>query len=319
MPAPAGSGRDRPARVAFLGNDAWSVPSLRALAGSIHDVVVVATAPPKPAGRGNHPTPTAVASAARELGLPLAEVDTVKRGDGFDLLAGARPEVLVVVAYGEILPRTVLELPAVAPVNLHFSLLPALRGASPVQSALRVGMDRTGVTTIVMDEGLDTGPVVMQREVVVEPEDDAGTLGARLAGVGAEILVDSVGLLCTEGFAPTPQDDALATYAPKLGPQDRALDWSQPAEALVALCRALSPAPAAQTSFRGDPLKVYRADAVDGGGPQGEIVAVTKAGIVVGTAAGGFRPLEVAPAGRRRMSGADLVNGLRPRVGERLG
>ena len=277
------------------------------------------TAAPKPAGRGNEATPTTVAEEARALGLVPAEVETVRSGSGLERLEAAAPEVLAVVAYGEILPPHVLGLAAVAPVNLHFSLLPALRGASPVQAALLLGWDRTGVTTIAMDAGLDTGPILLQREEPIAPEDDAGTLGDRLAAVGADLLVETVDLLASGPPAPRPQDEALATLAPKLRPSDRILFWSEPARALVNRCRALSPAPAATTSFRGTALKVFRAEATEGAGEPGRIVAVSRDGIIVATGDGGFRPVALAPAGRRRMSGGDFVNGFRPEVGERLG
>jgi methionyl-tRNA formyltransferase len=318
VPAPVGSGATRSLRIAFLGNDAWSVPSLEALAGSAHEVVLVQTAAPKPAGRGNTPTPTVVAAAARSLHLPLFEIETVRSGAGFDRLEEIKPDVLVVVAYGELLPPSVLALPAIAPVNVHFSLLPALRGASPVQRALMLGLERTGVSTIVMDEGLDSGPILLQRELEVAPDDDAGTLGGRLAAVGADLVVESLDRLAAGRIQARAQEGA-ATFAPKIGPADRVLDWSEPATALVDRVRALSPAPAATTTFRGDPLKVYRAESADAAGESGRIVSVSKEGVVVATGRGGFRPLEVAPAGRRRMSGADFVNGLRPELGERFG
>jgi methionyl-tRNA formyltransferase len=307
------------ARIAFLGNDVWSVPSLEALAASHHEMVLVVTAAAKPAGRGSRPTPTAVATAASDLDLPLAEVETARSGAGFERLASSMPQILVVVAYGEILPATVLNVPTIVPVNLHFSLLPELRGASPVQHALLLGLERTGVTTMVMDEGLDTGPVVLQREERIDASDDAGTLGARLARVGADVLVETIDALVTGSAAPAPQDDSKATYAPKLRAEDRVLDWTDAATVLVDRCRALSPEPAATTTFRGKTLKVYRGDADRATGEPGTILAVTPEGPVVATADGGFRPLDVAPEGRRRMRGSDFVNGFRPQVGERLG
>ena len=310
----------RTARVAFLGNDRWSVPSLEALAGSRHEVALVVTAVPKPAGRGNRLRRTPVAETAERLGLPLEEVPTVRTGRGFERLAGSSPDVLAVVAYGEILPREVLSLPAIAPVNLHFSLLPLLRGASPVQTALLLGLRRTGVTTIVMDEGMDTGPVLLRRAEPIRPTDDAGALGARLADLGAGLLTLSIDLLVAGKVTPTPQDHAMASFAPKLGPRDRVLDWTQEATALVNRCRALSPEPGARTRFRGRDLKVLAAEEVAGvAGTPGTIVEVSSQGFVVAAATGGVRPLEVAPAGRRRMRGADFVNGFGPRVGERLG
>jgi len=306
-------------RVAFLGNDAWSVPALEALAASAHRVELVVTAAPKPAGRGNALRRTPVAGTSERLGLPLAEVATVKTGEGAERLTASAPQILAVVAYGEILPPGILGLAAVAPVNLHFSLLPELRGASPVQTALLLGLERTGVSTILMDEGMDTGPILLQREEPIAPADDAGSLGSRLAAIGAEVLVATIDGLATGGLEPVPQDHARATYAARLGPPDRVLDWSRPARELVNRCRALSPEPAATTSFRGRGLKVFSAAAVEADGAPGTIVEAGRQGFVVAAGAGGLRPLELAPAGRKRMDAGSFVNGFRPRVGERLG
>src|SRR5919106_1126163 len=173
------------------GNDRWSVPSLEALVDSSHQVVAVATRVPRPAGRGGALRPTPVAEAAQRLHQPLSEVETVKHGPGFEVLRDGTPDVLAVVAYGEILPPEVLEIPRVAPVNLHFSLLPALRGADPVRRAILQGIETTGVTTIRMDEGMDTGPILMQEEVPITAREDAGSLGDRLAVLGGGLLVET--------------------------------------------------------------------------------------------------------------------------------
>ena len=303
----------------FLGNDRWSVPSLRAIAASGHRVIRVVTRVPKPAGRGNALTPTPVATAAREADLPLLEVETVKEGPGLDALRADAPDVLVVVAYGEILPPRVLSLSSVAPVNLHFSLLPRFRGASPVQTALLEGVRETGVTTIVMDEGTDSGAVLLQRPEPVRPDDDAGSLGDRLAEAGAGLLVESLERLAAGDVEPTPQDESRATFTTPIRAADRILRWDAPARALVNRVRAMAPEPGASTAFRGEPLKVLRAETTDAGGEPGTIAAVDADGFVVATADGGLRPLELAPAGRKRMRGADFVNGYRPAAGERLG
>jgi methionyl-tRNA formyltransferase len=309
----------RPLGLVFLGNDPWSVPSLRALAASDHRLIRVVTRVPKRAGRGNTLTPTAVANTAREAELPLLELETVKEGPGLDALRAHAPDVLVVVAYGEILPRRVLDLPEIAPVNLHFSLLPSLRGASPVQTALLDGARETGVTTIVMDEGMDTGPVLLQRPVLVRPEDDAGSLGDRLAGVGARVLLETLDRLAEGDLDATSQDETRATSTRPIRAEDRILRWVEPARSLVNRTRAMAPEPGASTAFRGEPMKVLRAETIDVGGDPGAIVIVDAGGFVVATTDGGFRPLELAPAGRKRMRAADFVNGYRPRVGERLG
>jgi methionyl-tRNA formyltransferase len=309
----------RPLRIAFLGNDRWSVPSLRAIAGSNHDVVAVITAAPKPAGRGNELRPTPVAEAAREAGLPLHEVETVKVGPGADALASSAPDLLVVVAYGEILPQAALGLPAIAPVNLHFSLLPEFRGASPVQTALLEGRVETGVTTIVMDAGMDTGPVILQRVEPIEPGDDAGSLGDRLASIGAQVLVETADLFANDAVEPRPQDEAAATFTKLLAAEDRVLRWGEPARDLVNRTRAMAPEPGASARFRGEDLKILRAEAVPAVGEPGTIVDASKHGFVVATGEDGFRAIELAPAGRRRMGASDFVNGYRPAVGERLG
>ncbi|HWC32256.1 MAG TPA: methionyl-tRNA formyltransferase, partial [Actinomycetota bacterium] len=203
-------------RVVFLGNAPASVASLERLERSTNYIALVVTRAPRPAGRGGRPRATPVAEAARRLGLPLAEVETVKDGPGFEAIRDARPDVLVVVAYGEIIRRAVLDLPRIAPVNVHFSLLPRLRGADPVRRAIRDGLDTTGVTTMRMDEGLDTGPVLLQREAPSLPDDDAGALGERRSRLGAELLVDTLDALERGEITERPQDDTLATRAPKL-------------------------------------------------------------------------------------------------------
>jgi methionyl-tRNA formyltransferase len=198
-------------------------------------------------------------------------------------------------------------------------MLPALRGASPVQTSLLLGLEETGVTTIVMDAGMDTGPVLLQRAERIEPQDDSGSLGSRLATIGAEVLVESADRLATGTAEPRPQDDALATFTKRIGPDDRVLRWTGSARDLVNLTRAMAPGPGASTTFRGEDLKVLRAEAVLASGEAGMVVEATKEGVVVATGEGGFRPLELAPAGRKRMTASDFVNGFHPAVGERLG
>jgi methionyl-tRNA formyltransferase len=313
-------------RVVFLGNARWSVPSLEAVAGSRHEIALVLTRVPRPGGRGNRPIPTPVAEAARRLGLPLDEVETAKAGRGFEALTGAHPDVLAVVAYGEILPKAVLKVPEVPPVNLHFSLLPALRGAAPVQRAILDGLEVTGVTTIRMDEGMDTGPILLQAEEALRPEDDAGALGERLATVGGRLLVETLDGLAAGTIQEHPQDDSRATYAPKVKPDDRVIDWSRPFQDTLRVVRAMAPDPGATTTFRRKGLKVLRASLK--GVPRIPLSYKWRPGDVfiwegeLGVFAGDGRVVrldEVQPEGRNRMSGADFVRGYRPELGERLG
>jgi methionyl-tRNA formyltransferase len=305
-------------RVVFLGNDAWSVPPLQALAGSAHEVVRVITRTPQPAGRGNALRPTAVAEAARETNLPFSEIDSIADADVIGSMAAEEPDVLVVVAYGEILPRVVLELPTLAPVNVHFSLLPKLRGANPVRASLLTGLPETGVTTMRMDEGLDTGDILLQRSEVIREDDDAGTLGSRLANLGGSLLVRTLDAMAADDLRPVAQDEDDATYAPKLRREDRTLRWTEDARTLARTVRALAPEPAANTSFRGRSLKVYRALPANGAGEPGAIVDLDREGLTVATGDGVLRLLDVGPEGRRRMSAAEFARGARARAGERM-
>lgn len=301
-------------RVVFLGNDPWSVPSLEALASSGHEVALVVTREPRPAGRGGALRPTAVAEAARLLGLPVGEVATVKEGAGRAALDDAKPDVLVVVAYGEILPGEVLALPRIAPVNVHFSLLPELRGADPVRRAILDGLEVTGVTTMRMDEGMDTGPILLQAEEPIRLEDDAGSLGERLAVLGGRLLVETLERL--EDLEERPQDHDRATIARKIPPEEEWIDWTRSAPSIVRRVRALSPEPGARTRLRGRVLKVYRARAVEGDGDPGAVLEPEE--MVVAAGEGAVVLEEVLPEGKRRMSGAELARGHRPERGERL-
>jgi methionyl-tRNA formyltransferase len=314
-------------RVAFLGNDEWSVPSLRALAAADDvEVELVLTNPPRPAGRGSHLTPTAVADTAGELDLPLLEVGRVRDGEGFEALDALEPDAIVVVAYGEILTPDVLDIPRLGAVNVHFSLLPRWRGAAPVQRAILEGDEVTGVTLMSMDEGLDTGPILATVETPIDPEEDAGSLGARLSAMGAEVLPDTLRGLDAGTIDPRSQDHADVMYAPKLLPDERTIDWSQPADAIVRRVRAFGPTPGAVATFRGGRLKVLRAATQRIGGsilaaaPKKAEIRVSEddTPVVHGVGEDAVVLLEVAPAGRKQMTGAEWARGARIQPGEHL-
>jgi methionyl-tRNA formyltransferase len=314
-------------RVAFLGNDAWSVAPLRALADAPDiEVELVVTNPPRPAGRGSRLTPTAVADAARTLELPLLEVDRIRDGEGSDALDSLEPDAIVVVAYGEILTPDVLDIPRLGAVNVHFSLLPRWRGAAPVQRAILEGDDVTGVTVMLMDEGMDTGPTLATVETVIDPEEEAGSLGERLAEMGGPLLVETLRRLGEGTVEPRSQDHTAATYAPKLLPEERTIDWRGPAESIVRRVRAFAPEPGAVTTFRQGRLKVLKARAHPA--PGGWMLADAPAPGEVMRGDGNPRVLgwpglvelvEVAPAGRRRMSGDEWARGARIEPLEHLG
>ena len=310
-------------RVVFLGNDAWSVPTLEALVEAEDvDVVLVVTNPPRPAGRGSKLTPTPVADVARRLELPLAETETTRDDQFLERLRAIAPDTTVVVAYGELLSPDVLRVPRLGSLNLHFSLLPRWRGASPVQHAILAGDPVTGVTVMLMDEGLDTGPVLARTEVPIRSDDDAGSLGERLAAFGAGSVIEVIhGFATGDAFTASPQEGASTpTSAPKLGPVDRVVDWQQPAAAIVRRIRAFAPDPGATTTWRGEDFKLLRAEeAGSTAGDPGTVVDADRNSVTIAAGSGAVRLLEVARAGRRRMSGGDWARGVRDVIGERLG
>lgn len=307
-------------RVAFFGTPEAAVPSLEAFLGAPDvEVAAVVTNPDRPSGRGHRLQPPPVKVAAAEAGVAVWQPDRPR-----EVIADLRNldlDACAVVAYGSILPPDVLDAGGRGFVNLHFSLLPAWRGAAPVQHSLLAGDTRTGVTCFVLEAGMDTGPVLKTAETGVLPDETAGELVTRLAVLGAPVLVEAVRGLVDGSLTPQPQDHDLATYAPKVTPADARLDWSLPASRIRDAVRAFNPAPGAWTTLRGERLKVHRVLLVDGAGATPGTVGAPPAGTgepTVACGAGAVALLEVQPAGKPRMSGGDFVNGYRP-VGERLG
>ena len=316
-------------RIAFLGNHAWSVPTLEALAEADDvEIVRVITNPPRPAGRGSSLRPTPVADAADRLGLPLLEAEGVAIGRR---RAGDRGPRARCPRRGRLRSSSSRQ-PSwtcheLGSLNLHFSLLPRWRGAAPVQRAILEGDTTTGVSVMLLDEGLDTGPIVMQREVPIAATDDTGSLGERLAGLGAPLVVEALRSLRGGTAEVVAQDAAAALVAPKILPEERDLDWTVDAQAAVRRIRALAPAPGAITTFREAPLKVLQAEAT---GPWGAVFTsirgpgqlhMAQDGTPVVDTRGGtaVRLLEVVPMGKARMAGSDWARGARFEPGERLG
>jgi methionyl-tRNA formyltransferase len=305
-------------RIVFLGTPDVAVPSLQALLDAADvEVAAVVTNPDRPRGRSRKPQPPPVKVAAEAAGVPVWQ--PARPREVLDDLRELAPQACAVVAYGALLPADVLAAGGAGFVNLHFSLLPRWRGAAPVQHALRAGDTTTGVTTFVLDEGMDTGDVLRRVEVDVDPDEDAGTLLDRLAELGGPVLVDSLRDL-VGGVAPTPQPEAGATLAPKITADDLVLDWTAPARRLADLVRSASPAPGTHTTLEGGRFKVYRAVPTEGpDGVPGEIVALDPAGPVVACGDGHVRLEVVQPEGRARMDGGAWANGHRPEPGTILG
>jgi methionyl-tRNA formyltransferase len=307
-----------PLRVIFMGSPAFAVPSLERLLADGHAVSLVVTQPDRPAGRGQSLRPPPVKLTAGRHGLRVLQPEKLGQPEVLAGLAGEKPDVVAVAAFGQFLPRSVRELPPLGCVNLHASLLPKYRGAAPIAWALIRGETETGVTIMRITEGMDAGPMLLRRAIPIAPEDDAGTLHDRLAVLGASVLSDALALLARGEGVWIPQDDAQATLAPKLRDEDCRLDLAGEPAALVNRVRGLSPSPGAYLLSGGRRLKVFRAQVAGGRGPAGTILGIDGQGIVCGTGAGSVSLLEVQPEGKRRMTGAEFARGQRLQVGGRI-
>jgi len=302
-------------RVVFFGTPEFAVPSLRALVGEGFDVVAVVTQPDKPAGRGKHLQAPKVKRVAEAAGIPVLQPRKLREPEAVAELAAYEPEVIVVMAYGQILPRIVLDLPRLACLNLHASLLPRHRGASPIQAAIVAGDAVTGITVMYMAEGLDTGDMLLAHEIPILPEDTGGSLHDRLADLAPEAMNAALDLVAA-GTAPrTPQDYALATYAGKLTRENGRIEWSLPAADIERHIRAMNPWPAA---FTGVPLasgevarlKIHSVT-IEAAEPSlpGALLRADRDGIVVAAGEGALRLLEVQGEGGRRMRSSEWLKG----------
>jgi len=308
-------------RIVFIGAGKIGVPTLQALLKSEHHVAAVVTQPDKPVGRAHLVEPPPIkkalmsgapyASPARTgRALPILQPARMNDQQALDEIRTLEPDVIVVVAYGQILPRTVLEIPKIACLNLHASLVPRWRGAAPIQAAIAAGDRETGITVMYMDEGLDTGDILLQRTVDILPDDTGGSLHDRLAQIAPEILLESLVLLA-KGIAPRiPQDNSLTTYAPKLKREDGRIDWSEPAEMIERKIRAFNPWPGAFMKVDEQNLKIFSASVVDLNGKPGEIL-IRKDQLIVATGKDALALNEVQLEGKKRMSASEFLRGHR--------
>jgi len=309
-------------RVVFLGTPGVAVPALDALIEAGHDVALVVTQPDRPAGRSRRPLPSAVKQAALERGLELFQPVKVRGAAFRERLAAGRPDILVVVAYGRILPGPVLALGPGGAVNVHFSLLPAYRGAAPVQWALARGEAVTGVTTMLMNEKMDEGDILLQREVAITPGEHAPALERRLADVGSTLLVETVRDLQAGRLVPRRQDHSAATLAPLLSRADGEIAPDLRADEIEGRVRGFDPWPGVWLARAGRRLRlveVRAAQGLDPGQPPGSLTELTREGLVM-VCGGGTRLLLVGvqPEGRRVLGARDAVNGRHLQVGDRL-
>jgi methionyl-tRNA formyltransferase len=283
-------------------------------------VLLAVTQPDRPRGRGRQLAPPPVKEAALALGLEVYQPERVRRPEAVETLRALAPEVMVVVGYGQIIPQTVIDIPPLGIVNVHASLLPKYRGAGPVQWAIVNGETRSGVTTMRIDAGLDTGDMLLRRETAIGADENAVELSARLADMGAALLVETLAALAAGAIVPEKQDSAQATYAPLLKKEDGVIDWSRTAQAIHNQVRGLQPWPGACATFRGQALHVWksRPHALAAGPARapGTVIAVKP--LLVACGAGALELLEVQSEGRKRLPAADFANGQRIEQNEHL-
>ena len=303
-------------RIVFAGTPEFAVPPLAALVASRHEVVGVLTQPDRPAGRGRRIEAGAVKEFSLMRGLPVAQPATLRTPEGRAALEAWRPDLMVVVAYGLILPPEALALPRLGCLNIHASLLPRWRGAAPIQRAILAGDAETGVAIMQMDVGLDTGPVLLERRLPIGADDDSAGLHATLAALGAAALLEAIDGLESGALRPRPQAEAGATYAPKIGKAEARIDWSEDAAAIARRIRAFRPWPVAETQYRGEQLRIHRARALQDGAVPGSAAAPgTVLGMeddmwVVACGRGRLGILELQRAGRRSMGAREFAQGL---------
>lgn len=301
-------------RILFMGTAELSCASLTALAGDEQfRVDAVVTQPDKPKGRDLKPQPSPVKTLALKMGLPVLQPERARDESFIARLRELKPDLIIVVAYGQILPPAILDLPQHGCLNVHTSLLPQYRGAAPIQRAIANGDAETGVTIMKMDTGLDTGPIVAQRRTPIQLADNSATLHDRLAQLGAELLVQTIPDFVAGKIRPVPQPAEGVSYAAKIKKEDGRIDWNQPARVIWNRLRAFTPWPGAFTFLKAEPkpllLKIWKAEVVDKSGSPGEVMSADKTGIVVGCGRDALRILELQREGGRRMNAAEFLAG----------
>jgi methionyl-tRNA formyltransferase len=307
----------QPLNLVFCGTPRFAVPVLDKLVEAGFHVQLVVTQPDRPKGRGLELVSSPVKQRALQLGLPVGQPESIKNNAGFrEHLAEFKPDAIIVVGYGRIIPQWMLDLPPLGNINLHASLLPKYRGAAPIQWAVALGETITGVTTMKIDAGLDTGDILLQKEVPIASNDTAETLAPKLAAVGADLMVETLRALQTGTLHARPQDNAKATLAPILKKEDGIIDFSRPAAEILNRMRGFQPWPGAYTRFRGKTVRVSKAAVLDRTLPSSEL-QVQSDHLLVGCGHGtAIELLELQVEGKKRTTAADFIRGYRPQSGE---
>ncbi len=310
-------------RVVFLGTPETAVPALRSLLDHSHEVHGVFTQPDRPAGRGQKQKPGSVKVFARERGIPVYQPENIRQEAPRGIIEGIRPDFIIVVAYGQILPGWLLQSARLAPLNIHFSLLPRYRGAAPVARAILNGDSTSGVSIMIMQEALDSGPVLAQRELAIASSDTTGEVEAKLAEIGAALLIDVMKAYACGSIDPVLQDEARVTWAPRISKSEAGISWNDRSADIHNRIRAMNPRPGAHTLLRGEPLHIWSSVPVTGGcrsgGAPGTFLGLDQDGMLVLCGDGNIlRILELQKPSKRRVSGREFASGLRLQPGDTL-
>lgn len=304
-------------RILFWGTPEFAAAPLRTLVGEGFEVVGVVTQPDKPQGRARTVVASPVKQIALEENLPLFQPESARDTELIELLRVVSPDISIVAAYGQILPKSIIDLPERGTLNIHASLLPALRGAAPIQAAIRQGFTKTGISIMRVVPALDAGPVILQAETPIHADDTLGELRARLSEVGALALIEALALIGLDKAEENPQDDSRATYAPKVDRASTRIDWHATALDVSRAIRAYDPAPGALTALKGNDLKLFGAKVVTEAGAPGEILSLEP--LVIACAQDAIAITDVQPAGRSRMSAGAWTRGRAANAGDVLG
>ena len=304
-----------------MGTPEFALPVLERLVSGEHEVLAVYTQPDKPAGRGRSLVSSAVKKAALDYGLPVWQLPSLRQPEEIERLANLRPEVIVVAAFGLLLPQSILDIPPLGCVNIHPSLLPKHRGPSPVAAAILAGDEITGVSIMLLDKGMDTGPLLAQQQVPVSLEDTTGSLTAKLAQLGGQLLMQTLPIWLEGKLTPQPQDNGKATYSKLITKEEGKMDWQRPAIELWRKVRAFQPWPGCYTTWQGRLLKIMETIPLPGGGEPGRVIAIEETqGAPVGVQAGEgvLGLLQLQLEGKRAMSAEEFVRGQRGFIGALL-
>lgn len=305
------------AKIVFMGTPDFAVPTLNALIDH-HDVTGVVTQPDRPAGRGGKVRHSPIKQVALDHGIPVFQPAKIRKSDAIDNLRQFEADAYVVAAFGQILPQTVLDIPEYGSINVHASLLPRWRGAAPIHAAIRAGDHETGVTIMKMDAGLDTGPMLKARAIPIAPDETGQSLHDKLAALGGDLLIETLGGYFSGAIQPQPQPEDGVTYAPQIKKEEGEIDWAQDAVSIERLVRAFTPWPGTFTAFDGKMLKIHAGEAGSGDLTPGK-VAQEGERVAIGTGDGVYYPMELQLAGKKSLPIDDFVRGRQDFIGAMLG